>query len=270
MSAVRVARLSLRARAIVLPSPLIRTIAIPSYASSSLTIASSPSVPTIRAFSSTPTTYKKKDKSGGKSDSKNSASESSSSGGAEDHSAAFDKLDADMQKAVDRLSEELQKLKAGRADPSFLENLEVLLDKTTNDKAMVKDIAHVVVKGRGLAVTVYEVPNVKKIASAIQLANLNVTPVIDTKNPQLINVPLPAPTKESRMASAAQVPKIGLKAVEVIQAARAVIHKKLQTTKKTHPDDYRKNEKKMEDAVKKKKSEAEALCKKVEKEIMSG
>lgn len=41
-------------------------------------------------------------------------------------------------------------------DPSQFEGITVIMDKTANETALLKDIAHVVVKGRNLSVGVYE------------------------------------------------------------------------------------------------------------------
>lgn len=166
--------------------------------------------------------------------------------------------------------EDLQKLKAGRANPALLENLDVVLEKGDKKKTKLKDLAHVVAKGRGLAVTVYEVGNVKKLISAIQTANLNVTPVADANNVQLINVPLPPPTKESRTEAAKEATKAGQKAQDGVQSARAALNKKLQGIRKAHPDDYKKMDKRMEEAVRKIKADVEKKVKEGSKAIMEG
>jgi ribosome recycling factor len=54
------------------------------------------------------------------------------------------------------MREELSKLRAGHAEPKLLEGLTVQLDKAAGSSAPLRDVAHVVSKGRGLAVTVYE------------------------------------------------------------------------------------------------------------------
>lgn len=73
-----------------------------------------------------------------------------------DFDAQFDKLESDIARIADRLKDDLSKLRAGRADPSILEGLDVVVDKAQGDAVPLRDVAHVVTKGRGLAVTVYE------------------------------------------------------------------------------------------------------------------
>jgi ribosome recycling factor len=57
---------------------------------------------------------------------------------------------------MDKLKDDLSKLRAGQADPGLLEGLSVVVDKAAGTTAPLKDVAHVVTRGRGLAVTVYE------------------------------------------------------------------------------------------------------------------
>ncbi|KAI5846873.1 ribosome recycling factor-domain-containing protein [Tricharina praecox] len=186
-----------------------------------------------------------------------------------DFDAQFDKLESDIARIADRLKDDLSKLRAGRADPSILEGLDVVVDKAQGDAVPLRDVAHVVTKGRGLAVTVYEAANVKRVVSAIQIADLNLQPVVDAKNPQLVNVPLPPPTRDSRDAMVKQSKDVGHKALDALKNARLATHKKIQATKKTvRPDDLKKADKKMEDIVKKRKAELEAVIAAAQKGIM--
>ena len=70
--------------------------------------------------------------------------------------AVFDKMEHDIALVFDRTKDDLSKLRAGRADPALLEGLAVMLDKAAGVSAPLREVAHVVTKGRGLAVTVYE------------------------------------------------------------------------------------------------------------------
>jgi ribosome recycling factor len=76
--------------------------------------------------------------------------------GAIDFDAQFAKLESEITRITDKLKEDLSKLRTGRADPGILEALEVVVDKSTHTAVLLKDVAHVVTKGRALAVTVYE------------------------------------------------------------------------------------------------------------------
>jgi len=219
-------------------------------------------LPQSRAFINSPTVFAKK----AQKEATGGATES-----AIDFDAQFAKLENEIARITDKLKEDLSKLRTGRADPGILEALEVVVDKSMHTAVLLKDVAHVVTKGRALAVTVYEAANVKKVVSAIQIAELNLQPVTDTKNPLLIMVPLPPPTKESRTEAANQAAKVGNKAQDAVRNARLVTHKKIQAAKKgVRPDDFKKADKKMEDIVKKRKAEVEAVIAAARKGIMEG
>lgn len=111
----------------------------------------------------------------------------------------------------------------------------------------------------------------KRVISAIQLGNLNVQPVIDAKNPQLVNVPLPPPTKESRNETIGQATRIGQKMQDGVRNARQTCHKKLQSLKNTaRPDDLKKAEKRMEEVVKKHKATIDKIVETAKKTITEG
>ena len=109
---------------------------------------------------------------------------------------------------------------------------------------------------------------VKGIISAIQLANLNLQPVVDATNPLLIIVPLPPPTKESRDSNSKKAGSVGHKALEMLKEARLTTHKRFMAARKSvRPDDFRKADKKMEEIVKKRKAELEAIIAATRKKI---
>ena len=108
----------------------------------------------------------------------------------------------------------------------------------------------------------------KKIISAIQVAELNLQPVVDAKNPQMVNVPVPPPTKESRGEMVKKAGEAGQKAQDGLRNARGGVQKKLQALKKkVRPDDMKVAEKRMEEVVKKGKAELEGLVEKARKMI---
>lgn len=103
-------------------------------------------------FSTTSPNPKKKDGSV-KASVKMNMPPSESVGGETNFEALFTKLDVDIANLTERLRDELSKLRAGRADPSIFEILKI---KNFDGTVLLRDIAHVVPKGRALAVTVYE------------------------------------------------------------------------------------------------------------------
>ncbi|KAA8894263.1 ribosome recycling factor-domain-containing protein [Sphaerosporella brunnea] len=200
------------------------------------------------------------------------ASSSSPSAAAEtvDFDVEFKKLESEIARIEDRLRDDLAKLRAGRAEPSLLEGLPVTLDKAAGSSAPLRDVAHVVSKGRGLAVTVYEAANVKRVVSAIQLADLNLQPVVDAQNPQVVNVPLPPPTKMARDANSKKAAQLLHKALDALKNTRLVTHKKIMGVRKLRPDDVKKGEKKMEAIIKDRKKEMEDTVAAAQKEILQG
>lgn len=95
--------------------------------------------------------------------------------------------------------------------------------------------------------------------------------MVDAKNPQLVSIPLPPPTREGRDATVKQSKDIGHKALDAVKNARLAMHKKIQAAKRTvRPDDLKKADKKMEDIVKKRKAELETIIAAAQKGIMEG
>lgn len=227
--------------------------------------------PLARTFTSHPALLKKKGKESSFPASRSNDDDDASTESvptAADFDAHFTKLESEITKISTKLTEDLSKLRAGRAEPSILENLDVIVDKADGKKTPLKELAHVVTKGRALAVSVYEAANVKKIVSAIQVAELNLQPVVDAKNPQLVNVPVPPPTMESRKEMGKRAVQVGAKAQDALRNARGATQKKLQAMKKkARPDDYKNAEKKMEDMVKKRKGELDVAVEKAKKTI---
>ena len=94
--------------------------------------------------------------------------------------------------------------------------------------------------------------------------------MVDAKNAQLVNVPLPPPTRESRDAMGKQALAVGHKAAEALGKARLAAHKKIQAarnSKALRPDDVKKAEKRMEEISKKRKTELDATIAAAKKDI---
>ncbi|KAH8679821.1 ribosome recycling factor-domain-containing protein [Tricladium varicosporioides] len=169
----------------------------------------------------------------------------------------FSILDASIAKALDRLSNDLSKLRTGgRFNPEVLENLRVHLNKNSKKSERLSDLAQVLPKGgRMLMVLVGEKEHVHAVTTAIQGAkDINLQPQQDSENENQLNIPIPPPTKESRDLALSQASKTGETAKTAVQAARAVQQKRLRAMelKKTvRPDDAKKAHKEMEKIVEK-------------------
>jgi ribosome recycling factor len=111
---------------------------------------------------------------------------------------------------------------------------------------------------------------VKRVVSAIQIADLNLQPVIDAQNPQLVNVPLPPPTKMARDGNSKRAGQVLYKALEALKGARLNTHKKVMSLRKVMPDEVAKADKKLEKIIKERKKEMEDTVAKAQKEILQG
>ncbi|OBT77192.1 hypothetical protein VF21_04089 [Pseudogymnoascus sp. 05NY08] len=218
-----------------------------------LTPSTTAILPTLsfRTLTTTPALYKKGKNTAPRDSQKTGTKEAPEEWDPEDFSA----LRAGIAKANDKLSADLAKLRTGgRFNPEILENVRVHLDKDSKKTHSVGELAQVIPKGgRSVMLLVGEKDHVKPIISAVQNAKeLNLQPVPDPHNPSQLNVPLPAPTKESRDAALAAAHDVGEAAKAAITGARGVMQKKLRQMeiKKTAlPDELNKAHKEMEKIV---------------------
>jgi ribosome recycling factor len=82
---------------------------------------------------------------------------SSSKSAASDDPYDFSTLEADIASAIDRLKNDLSKLRAGgRFNPEVLENLRVQPDKKNPQTVKLNDLAQVIPKGRTVQILVGE------------------------------------------------------------------------------------------------------------------
>ncbi|MGB5396398.1 MAG: ribosome recycling factor [Gammaproteobacteria bacterium] len=103
--------------------------------------------------------------------------------------------DADMrmQKSVDALSQELLKIRTGRAHPSLLDHLTV---PYYGSETPLKQVANVTVEdSRTLVVSPWEKDMVKAVEKAIMTANLGLNPATAGT---VIRIPMPPLTEERR------------------------------------------------------------------------
>ena len=176
-------------------------------------------------------------------------------------------MEAEIQKAIERLRADLSKLRTGgRFNPDVLEALRVQLGKGGDAQTVrLGDVAQVVPKGRTVQVMVGEqdvgflllllllllflsaifVPasmmmmspkltrslqHLKPVSSAIQSSNLSLTPQPDPsgQDPLLLTLNIPPPTAESRKLAVAAATKAGDAANNGIRNARQGQQKKLR------------------------------------------
>ncbi|PGH33652.1 ribosome recycling factor [[Emmonsia] crescens] len=220
--------------------------------------------PRLQSFSTTSNLSKKKDK-GNKASSRDS--DSGSDSGAADAEGldandpfGFTQLENDIAGAVQRLKDDISKLRAGgRFNPEAIESLRVAVTKGDGkgSKETVKlgELAQVIPKGgRMLTILVGEEEYIKPITSALLSSNLSLNPQPDPHNSLQLNVPIPPPTKESREQSVKDAKAAMEKASNAVRNARGAINKKLKNMgvkKLVRPDDLRKHVEKMEKVAEK-------------------
>ncbi|TVY65536.1 Ribosome-recycling factor [Lachnellula suecica] len=168
----------------------------------------------------------------------------------------FGDLEKGIEKAIEKLKNDLSKLRTGgRFNPEVLENLRVGIKGEGKKMERLGDLAQVLPKGRVVMVLVGEKDHLHPVMSAIQGAkDINLQPQPDAQNPNQLNVPIPPPTKESRDLALAAASKTGETAKAAVQSARSVNQKRLRgmEVKKLHrPDDIKKAQKQMETIVEK-------------------
>lgn len=185
-------------------------------------------------------------------------------------------LEAQILKAIEKLTHDLSQLRGGgKLNPEVVESLKVQLGTAHEGKETVKlgDIAQVVPRGRMMNVVCGEesvrlptnnatcpmlttpTQHIKPITSAIAASPHSLTPLApESSNPLTIQVPLPPPTGESRRAAVDAAIKASERADKFIQTARQEHNKRLrkyELNREVLPDDLQKAKKRMEDVVKK-------------------
>lgn len=106
-----------------------------------------------------------------------------------------------IQKQMDstllHFKERVNIIKQGTYTPSIIEEIQVSTAEHTIEP--IKNIARVTLKGpRNMIVTVFNPSNSKHIISAVLGSNLNLNPQPDPKQDQVLRIPLPPSTSESR------------------------------------------------------------------------
>ncbi|ANZ76258.1 BA75_03050T0 [Komagataella pastoris] len=102
-----------------------------------------------------------------------------------------DKFKLTLQEHQKKINE----IKLGKSNPKIFDSLKVSIAK---DLQPFPSVAQTTTKGRNLLVTVFDPSLVKHVVSSILSSGLNLNPEIDPKNPQLLKVPLTAPSAETK------------------------------------------------------------------------
>lgn len=218
------------------------------------------------AFSSTPVSLGKK-KKGGK-EPKAAAKDAEEAVDEELFTIDWTKFEDLSAKSVAAFIAKAKEIKAGNNSPDLLNNIEVKISK--DEVYQIKDIASVALKGgRTLSISVYDPAHTKQITASILASDLNMNPQPQANSPQILNIPLPPPSAESRAEQQKELKalfnafKADKKMSGGLSAIRDVFkkdHKKMADQKSIGKDVAKREDKKFEDLQK-------AWTTKVEKEF---
>ncbi|KAJ9635089.1 ribosome-recycling factor [Coniosporium tulheliwenetii] len=171
-----------------------------------------------------------------------------------DEAFDFSTLEANILKAIEKLTHDLSQLRAGgRFNPEKLESLRVTLVKGSKETVRLSDIAQVVPRGRTISIIAGEAEHLKPLTSAIASSPYNLTPQPSPDSPTTLLVTVPPPTGESRQQALDAAHKAAETANLAVKNARAAHQKKLRSlekARKVRPDDLQKAHKEMEAVVK--------------------
>lgn len=176
------------------------------------------------------------------------------------------KYEDQMKASVDHFSEDLQQIRAGRANPKLVEKISFEyygVDTPIKQAATIN-----VPEARLLTITPWDKNNIKPIEKAILSSDIGITPSNDGT---MIRLPFPALTEERRkdlvkeVASRSEDAKI---AVRNIRRDAMDEIKKAEKNKELTEDDRYIEEEAMQKMTDKYIEEIEKLCSKKEKELM--
>jgi ribosome recycling factor len=182
-------------------------------------------------------------------------------------SQVIDDATKKMQAAVARLGDELKKLRTGRAHASMLDS--VMVDAYGTQMPLNQTATVSTPEPQLLQISPFDPNNIQAIAAAIRNnPTLGLNPTDDGR---VIRIPVPPLTEERRR----EISKVvGQKQEECMVALRNVRHDALQAAdrakkaKEIGEDDAKRLEKSVDEALAKARSDAEALAKDKEAEIM--
>ena len=172
-----------------------------------------------------------------------------------------------MKKTLDALANEFASIRAGRANASVLNKLNVDYYGTPTKINQLAAVS--VAEARVLVIQPYDPSALKLVEKAILASDIGITPQNDGK---VIRLTFPQLTEERRKELVKQIKKYGEESKVALRNARRDTMEKLKAMKKNSEiteDDFKQQEKEIQDLTDKFCSEADNLVSAKEKEIMS-
>lgn len=174
--------------------------------------------------------------------------------------------EAKMKKSVEVYSTDLVSVRAGRANPGILDKVTV---EYYGSPAKISDIASVkMTDARTIAITPWEINQVKAIEKAILASDIGITPANDGK---VIRLVFPQPTEARRKELTKQVAKMGEEAKVALRNIRRDANDKCKLMKKNSEmteDEQKISEKEIQDLTDRYCKEIDSVTAAKNKEIM--
>ena len=178
----------------------------------------------------------------------------------------YDDIEAKMQKCIDNLQENLNTIRAGRANPHVLDKIQVEYYGAMSPLNAVANIQ--VPEARMITITPWDPSNLKAIEKAIQSSDLGINPTNDGKMLRLV---FPMLTEDRRKDLVKQVKTYGEEAKVVIRNVRRDSIDKMRAANKKKElteDSLKEYEDEVQKITDKFIKNVDDLCAKKEKELM--
>lgn len=170
-----------------------------------------------------------------------------------------------MNKSIEKIAEELKRIRTGRASPAILEEIKV---DYYGAPTPINQLATVKVEERSLIIQPWDKSTLSSIEKAIFASDIGLTPINDGN---VIRLVFPTPTTEQRQKWVKKAKEIAEQGKIAIRNIRRDVLKELKQIEddgKIPEDDAKRLEKEIQDLTDKKIEEIEKLFEKKEKEIM--
>ena len=176
------------------------------------------------------------------------------------------KLEERSQKSISILKEDLNTVRAGRANPSLLDKVMVEYYGTPTP---LKNLANISVPDpRTLLITPFDAKSIHEIEKGINVANIGITPSNDGK---VIRLTIPQVTEERRKELTKTVKKMGEDSKIAIRNIRRDANEELKKLEKSHEiteDELKKALDDIQKATDKTTKEIDSIVAAKEKEIL--
>lgn len=178
----------------------------------------------------------------------------------------YDEVEAKMRKNIENLQENLNTIRAGRANPHVLDK--ILVDYYGSPSPL-NNVANIQVpEARMITLQPWEPKMLKEIERAIQASDLGINPTNDGK---IIRLVFPMLTEERRKELVKQVKVYGDETKVVIRNARRDFIDKMRAANKKKElteDSLKEYEEKVQKITDKFTAEVDTVCDKKNKELM--